>query len=187
MVAAGVTVAPVVASAQETASSQKAAASEKPESKAAPQKVHKVWTNDDISSVRSPSDNYSEEQKALAARSAAAAKPASTNDKTAPASLPQHGGPPALTNPKTVNEADSMIAWENRDIEAQQGTIAQLQKEIDQAPPEHRGALQKSLQERTQLLADTQKELQALQAKKETLQQKPSAGTNAAEDKAASQ
>ena len=80
-----------------------------------------------------------------------------------------------------------MMSWENRDIEAQQETVAQLQKELDGAPPERREALQKLLQERMQVLAESSKELQALQAKKQELQQKASAGSDASIDKLPSQ
>jgi hypothetical protein len=177
--AAGFAAAPGPGSAQETAPSSQPAASAKSESKPSPQKVHKVWTNDDLGSVRSPADTYTAEKEAQASTTPPAAKPASSNDTPAPAT-PHSGGPPALTNPKSVTEADSMIAWEGRDIEAQQGTIAQLQKQLDAAPPEQREALQKSLQQRMQILAETQKELEALQAKKESLQKPSPAGTNAA-------
>jgi hypothetical protein len=177
--AAGFAAAPGLASAQDSAPSSQPAASEKSESKPGPQKVHKVWTNDDLGSVRSPADTYTAEKEARAYITPPAAKPASSDDKPAPAT-PHSGGPPALSNPKSVTEADSMIAWEGRDIEAQQGTIAQLQKQLDAAPPEQREALQKSLQQRTQVLAETQKELEALQAKKEALQNPSPAGSNAA-------
>ena len=80
-----------------------------------------------------------------------------------------------------------MIAWEGRDIEAQQATITQLQKELDAAPPEQREALQKSFQQRMQVLAETRKELEALQAKKEALQNPPSTGSNAPAEKPSSQ
>jgi hypothetical protein len=186
VIAAGFAAAPGLASAQETAPSPQSAASEKPESKSGPQKVRKVWTNDDIGSVRSPADIYTEEKQTQASRTSPAAKPASSNDKPAPAP-PQPGGPPALTNPKTADQADSMIAWENRDIEAQQGTIARMQKELDEAPPERREALQKSLQQHMQVLAETRKELEALQAKKEELQNPPSTGSSAPADKPSSQ
>jgi hypothetical protein len=179
VVAAGFAAAPGLASAQEMAPAPQPAASEKPESKPGPRKVHKVWTNDDLGSVRSPADTYTAQKEAQASTTPPAAKPATSNDKPAPAT-PHSGGPPALSNPKSVSEADSMIAWEGRDLEAQQGTIAELQKQLDAAPPEQREALQKSLQQRMQILGETQKELEALQAKKEALQNPPSAGSNAA-------
>jgi hypothetical protein len=186
IVTAGVAVAPAIASAQDTASAPQATTLEKSESKSAPQKVHKVWTNDDIGSVRSPTDIYTQQKEARAGQVPHEANPTSSNAKPAP-STQSAGPPPALTNPKTADEADSMIAWENRDIEAQQGTIVQLKKELEEAPLERREALQKLLQERMQVLADSRKELQALQAKKEELQTQPSAGGNTAGIKPPSQ
>jgi hypothetical protein len=183
--ATGVLAAPVLASAQVTAPNPQAAALEKQGRKPDPRKTHKVWTNDEMNSLRSPADTYAQEKEAQAA-AAASAKAAPANKQPAPASPPQ-GGPPALANPRTADEADKMIAWENRDIAAQEEMVTSLRKELLEAPPERTEALQKVLQERLQVLAETRNEAEALKAKKKDLQKPTPAESNAAAAKRPSQ
>jgi hypothetical protein len=151
--------------AQESAPSAQAANQRKP----APT-PRKVWTDDDVTSLRSPADIHvreKEEQAAEAAvRQTATAKPAADPKPTRP------GGPPALSNPKTLEDADKMIAWENRDVEAQQEFVDRLQKEINEAPADQKERLQKLLQERAQILADLRKEQQKLVAQRKELEKK---------------
>src|SRR5579864_7451995 len=76
------------------------AAPQKQEAKSTPAKRAKVWTADDLSSLRSPADVYTQEKEAQAAEDAAAAKQAATA-KQAAAGPAKHDAPPLLSNPKT--------------------------------------------------------------------------------------
>ena len=138
------------------------------------QKVaRKVWTDDDMGSVRSRGDvNVAAAQNPTvptSAEAAPAAKPAATSPSTAQA---QGTGKKALSNPKTAEEADSMIAWEQRDIDSQQQYVDQVQQQLDQAPADQKQRLQKFLAERQQILADVRREQQDLIAQKRALQKK---------------
>jgi hypothetical protein len=141
---------------------------------------HKVWTNDDLGSVRRPADIYVDAKYTQAAetdgsKQSAAAKPA------------KHVAAPALSNPKTVEDADKMIAWEKRDVDAQTEFVEQLKKQIEEAPPEDKERLKKLLQERIQILADTRAEMETLVGQKKELQKKPAADGNTAAAQASSQ
>jgi hypothetical protein len=166
------------AAAQAQGDSQKPAARaerQKPASKS-----HKVWTNDDLGSVRAPADIYVDAKYTQAAetdgsKQSAAAKPA------------KHVAAPALSNPKTVEDADKMIAWEKRDVDAQTEFVEKLKKQIDEAPQEDKERLKKLLQERTQILADTRAEMETLVGQKKELQKKPAAESNIAAAQPSSQ
>lgn len=167
-----------VAFAQDTAQSA-------PQQKAQPAKKARVWTNDNIGSVLSPSDVYQEQEsekqkeareaKEAAAKTAQAQKPASTAPKTPSA-------PPALSNPKTVQSADSMIAWEQRDIDAQEQFVQRLQQELETAPESQQAQIRARIQERTQALESTKKEMQGLEAQKGALEKKAAAENGSAND-----
>lgn len=153
--------------------------SQKPEPKAERQKPaskphsHKVWTNDDVNSVRSPADIYVDAKYTQAAGSAASEQPAAGK----PA---KHVASPALSNPKTLGDADKMIAWEKRDVDAQTEYVELLKKQIEEAPQEDKERLKKVLQERIQILADTRGEMETLVEQKKELQKKAAANNNSA-------
>jgi len=128
---------------------------------------NKVWTDDDVTSPRPVADVSVTKKESRAADRVAPPAPAKEGTASKPA---RSAAPPALSNPKTLDEADKMIAWENRDIEAQQEFVDRLQKELRQAPVAQRARLQKLLEERTQILADVRKEQQALVAQRKELE-----------------
>jgi flagellum-specific peptidoglycan hydrolase FlgJ len=138
-------------------------------------KPHKVWTEDDLGSVH-PAAVEPENQTAQAG----ATEQGSAANQTSTSKQPQKGvPPPTLTNPKSVADADKMIAWEGRDIQAQEEFIARLRTQIDEAPADQKERLAKLLQERTQILANTHNELKNLQNKRKELE-KPPSGTQTA-------
>jgi len=137
-------------------------------------KKHKVWTDDEVSSLRTPEDNYVEQKQAAEAASAAAAAAAAEQAKSKPKSDKHVGAAPALSNPKSSADADRMIAWENRDVDAQQEFIDSLRTQLEQASPENRDQLDKSLTNHLKMLEDTKKERDALVAQKKELEKKAS-------------
>jgi hypothetical protein len=143
-------------------------------------KSRKVWTNDDVSSVRSPADSYVDAKYTQADGTADSKQPAAAK----PA---QHAAAPALSNPKTVDDADKMIAWEKRDVDAQTEYVELVKKQIEEAPQEDKERLKKVLQERMQILADTRSEMETLVKQKKELQKKPGANSNDAAAQPASQ
>src|SRR5712671_1993055 len=145
-------------------------------------KPHKDWTDDDLGSMhRSPGVTVaqahpeSEMPKAQGAPDSAAAvdakKPASKSAlKT---------GPDVLAHPKTTDDAEKMIAWEQRDIDSQQEFVDRMQDQIEHAPADQKEHLQKVLTERQQTLADTRREQQQLIADKKLLGKKPAGDSSA--------
>ncbi len=143
----------------------------------APSKPHKVWTEDDLGSIRRHGDITvaAAQNPAMPVSADAAAAPAA---KTSAAARP--AGKAALSNPKTAEEADSMIAWEQRDIDSQQEYVDRVQEQLDRAPADQKEHFQKILAERQQILADTRREQQQLIAQKKTLQKKSAGGSSVA-------
>lgn len=144
------------------------------QAKAAP-KPHKVWTDDEIGSLRSPANAYLDAKYSQAARTGDSEQPEPAAAKPKP-----HTASPALSNPKTVDDADKMIAWEKRDVDAQTEYVERLKKQIEEAPQEDKERLKKVLQERIQILADTRGEMETLVQQKKELQKKAAANSNSA-------
>jgi hypothetical protein len=143
--------------------------------KAAPKKLHKVWTEDSVSSLRTPADDYLDQKQAEA--EAAAAKQEKSPKPQAPASAP-----PALSNPKSTKDADRMIAWEERDLAAQQEHVDNLRSQLQEAPAEDRDRLQKLLVQRMQIVEQVKKERDDLLTQKKSLEKKVAADQNSSAD-----
>jgi len=143
-------------------------------------KPRKVWTDDEIGSLRSPADIYVDAKYGQADGTAATKQPVSA--KPAP-----HVASPALSNPKTVGDADKMIAWEKRDVDAQTEYVERVKTQIEEAPQEDKERLKKVLQERIQILADTRSEMDTLVAQKRELQKKTAANSGSAAAQPSSQ
>jgi hypothetical protein len=137
-------------------------------------KKHKVWTDDEVSTLRTPEDNYIEQKQAAEAAAAAAAAAAAQQAKSTPKSEKHVGAAPALSNPKSPADADRMIAWENRDVDAQQEFIDKERTQVEQVGPENREALEKDLAKHLTMLENTKKERDALAAQKKELEKKTS-------------
>ena len=167
------TVAVVIAAASVTCAQDVARKSASAANQKKPAPPHsKVWTDDDMTSLRSPADKYVQAKEVQTAEAAVRQAPA----KQAAASKPaQPVGRPALSNPRTLDDADKMIAWENRDAEAQQEFVDLVQKQLNEAPADQKEHLQKLLQERSQVLTDIHKEQQALAAQRKELEKKAAA------------
>lgn len=134
-----------------------------PKSKAAPVKPHKVWTEDDVSIFRTP---------------AAQNAPEKTADATAPATTAAQPTPPngvkpaanALSNPKSVEQANDMIAWETRDVDAQVDYLHQIQDQLQTASGAERDHLLAEKARMEGVLAQTQQELKLLKSQKTELE-----------------
>src|SRR5690242_14649231 len=119
------------------------------------QKPHKVWTDEDF-----PSSGSSSAAKETQTAQTGTAQQSGTGTQASNSGQVQKGvPPPTLTNPKSLEEADKMIAWEGRDIQAQEEFLDNLKRQIDEAPADQKERLTKLLQERTQILANTRNEL----------------------------
>ena len=138
--------------------------------KAAPAKPHKVWTDDDVSTLRTPADRYADEkdaQDAAAAAAAARAKEASATPAAKP-NLPAGVKPAAkaLSDPKSTEEADKMIAWQTRDVDAQSEYISKIQEQLSTASGPERDHLLAEKARMEGVLDKTQQELKTLKTQK---------------------
>jgi hypothetical protein len=135
-------------------------------------KPHKVWTSDDLGTLRAPADVYLENEQKKADEEAAAAKQAAANKQAANATPTKKVQPPRLSNPKTAQSAEEMIAWEDRDLQAQTEYVAQVRQQLAEAPPEDKPRLEKVIQEREQVIAQIRQEKAGLAAQKQALEKK---------------
>ena len=136
-------------------------------------KSHKVWTSDDMGSLRSPADVYLENEQKKAADDAAAAKLAAENKQAAAGATPvKKPQPPRLSNPKTAQAAEDMIAWEDRDIQSEVEYIAQLKQQLPNETPDRKPRIEKLIQQHEQQLAETRQERAGLAAQKQALEKK---------------
>lgn len=86
-------------------------------------KAAKVWTDDNIGSVRTAADDYEiQQQQEQEAQQQAAAKQAADQKAAA--------APPTWPKPKTIQEADQMIAQKQHFLTSEQGMVQELQKQL---------------------------------------------------------
>jgi len=145
-------------------------------------KPHKVWTDDDLGSLHRSSGITV--AQAHAESEMPKAQDAPDSAPVAEAKKPQSKsalktGPDALAHPKTTDDAEKMIAWEQRDIDSQQEFVDRIQDELDHAPADQKEHLQKVLAQHQQSLADVRREQQQLIADKKLLQKKSSGDSSA--------
>jgi hypothetical protein len=153
---------------------------------AMPTKTHKVWTEDDISTVRTQADKVidaSDRQRQGAAEAAAAHEASEKQGVRDPAKLPAKK--PPLSQAKSADDADAKIGWEKRDIQGQEEYIAGLEQRLPSATPEERAHLQQLIATHKQYIVESQKEMQGLEEQKRNFQ-KPSAAHVPASDAPAS-
>ncbi len=137
-------------------------------------KSHKVWTNDEVGTLRTLEDEHIEaaqrqkERADEAAKQIAAANATSAETQVKPQEKPAL--PSKFANAKTATEIGDVIAWEERDIASEQDYLVKIKKELDEAPPADRERLTKLLADKTRVLASTKEELKTFEEKKKSLE-----------------
>jgi len=143
-------------------------------------KAKKTWTDDDVSALHSPADSYKDQRQTQVQSAGDAARNSAEAQDTPASKEPPRDKPPLLSDPKTVESADKMIAWEERDIAAQEEFVARLKTQLESAPLEDRDHLQKLIIERQKIIADTRSERDGLVAQKKALAKKSAAASDSA-------
>lgn len=133
-----------------------------PKPKATPVKAHKVWTEDDVSIFHTPVQNGEEKSADTAAPATTAAQPTMPNGVKPAAN--------AFSNPKNVEQADNMIAWETRDVDAQVDYLHQIQDKLQSASGAERDHLLAEKARMEGVLAQTQQEIKMLKTQKAELE-----------------
>jgi hypothetical protein len=152
--------------------------------KAAAAKPHKVWTEDDLGTVRTVADKYKDQKAADAQGETGAANQPKANK---PAPPPAVGGRSLLSNPKSPEDADRMIAWEDRDLEAQLEFADRLRAQLHDAAPQDRDHLKEQLAERMKIIEEIKQEKASLVQQKNALAKKPAPSSDSAEQDAPAQ
>lgn len=136
-------------------------------------KKPKVWTDDNISSVRSSSDLYQDEQeREKAAQQASAPQQSATAAKSAA----DDAWP--IPQAKTAKEADDLIATDKKNLQEQQEYIQQTEKELATAPDSEKKRLQWRIQSRGDMASRLQRDISALEKQKDTLGKQPQPAAN---------
>jgi hypothetical protein len=133
-------------------------------------KKKKVWTNDDVVSLRTPADNYQlEQEQNAAAEAAATAKQAAT--RTAGKSEKQATLDTKL--PDSIDETESMIKDTEDDIAGGTAILEKMRKEIESAPVAQQGEKQKQIDRLSASIESSRRNLKVLQDHLEALKHKP--------------
>jgi|SRR5215468_2396703 len=155
-------------SASQTTDRSAPAKKQKPAAKTAP----KVWTEDNISTVRTQSDKVIDasdrQQQAANEAAEAAAQDASQKQPSGDPAKPVKKAP--LSQAKSTEDAQAKIEWEKRDIQGQEEYIASLEERLSSATPEEKAHLQQLIAQHKQIIVDTRKEMQGLEEQKKAFQ-----------------
>lgn len=148
-----------------------AAAKEKTQATAPKKSV--VWTDDNITSLRSPSDAYEMQQQDEKSEAAQVAtqKPAATAHDDS-----QNGRP--IPEAKTVQQADDLIAHDKQEIQGQQDYIRQTQQELATATDSYKARLGWRIQSHTNIINNLQNEMSAIEKQRDALAKQPSASAS---------
>ncbi len=134
-----------------------------------PVKRRKVWTNDDVVVLRTPTDNYLAEKAAKQAADAeAAAKKASAKAAAKYEKEPQLD----IKLPDTPEVTEKMVKDTQAEIQEETDVLAKLQKELLDAPAEQQAQMQKEIDHLTEVLETSHRDLKALQEHLQSLREK---------------
>jgi HSP90 family molecular chaperone len=139
-----------------------------PQNKSA--QTHKVWTNDDLIALRTPTDTYVIEHEAESPAILEKAKPSIESSK--PNDRPVLATPATIHLPETAEETQRMIDQELRDINAEEASFSQLQQRMDAARGQERETIQRQIERLKGNLEAGRQELKVLQDHLDMLKKK---------------
>lgn len=163
----------LLAGAQQSAQSS---AAKNQQSKTVTPKRHApvVWTNDNITSVRSTADDYQIEQAREKQAQQAAAQ------KAAAAAAAKKSANAAWASPqvKTTQQADQMIEQRSRALSAEQGYVQRVEKELanSKATGSEKERLEWRLKSHSVTAQHLQSQIKQLQAERAAIAKKSSKG-----------
>jgi hypothetical protein len=134
-----------------------------------PVKRRKVWTNDDVVTLRTPADNYEIAKEAEESADAAAAK----KEAAIRAALKSEKQPPPdIKLPPTAEETKQMIKNTQSDIHEETVVLQKLHQELLAAPASEQPQKQKDIDGLSALIDKSQRDLKALQDHLQTFAEK---------------
>lgn len=102
-------------------------------------KKKKVWTNDDVVSLRTPADNYLVEKDAQEAAAAQAAAKEAADSK-----LPKEADP-TIKLPPSIEETQKLVKDKEQQLNDEQSALERLIRELPDAPDDQKSAMQKEI------------------------------------------
>jgi hypothetical protein len=140
-----------------------------------PVKRRKVWTNDDVVVLRTPTDNYLVEKEAKQAADAEAAskEAARKADMKSAKELPLD-----IKMPDSPEETEKMLKSTLADIQEETVVVERLRKELLESPTEQQEEKQREIDRLTQRLEVQGRDVRALQEHLRTLRGKPQEETS---------
>ena len=137
-------------------------------------KVHKVWTEDDIAALRVPVEEDTARKEV----------------QTAAADLPKPGTATNLDlqplarvkQPSTLEELEPAIEDLLEDINDQLDTLDRLNKELREVPADQKVERTKEIERRSAVLQESQRDLKALQDRRDALARKAALANSAGRD-----
>jgi chromosome segregation ATPase len=152
-----------------------------PKAEPAKPKAKRVWTNDDVTTLRQPSDAYEEEKRQQAEAAAKAKEKAAAGGASDAAQQPVSREDKIL--PKTLEEAEKRVAAKVYEVGQEQEYIERLRSEFAEATTdEARAAHQKRLDAAIALLEESQAELKKIDARLQEFRANPPAQSAALAD-----
>lgn len=139
---------------------------------ASAKKTPKVWTDDNIESLRSPADVYEMQQEQEDEQGEAGTSSA-TKQTGAQSSAQQNTN--AVPVVKTPQEADQVIARDTQKLKEHQDFIAQMEQQLPTAPASYQLRLKYRIKQRSAFVARLQSQIADLQKQKVALQAKAAA------------
>ena len=137
-----------------------------------PLKRRKVWTNDEVVSLRTPADDYQVEKEA---KEAADAKAAAKEAAIRAALKSEKEPPPDIKLPATPEETEKMLKDTQDDIQEEMVILDKLRKELLDAPTEQQVDKQNEIDRLTASLRPLRRDAKALQDHLQTLRGKSQA------------
>jgi hypothetical protein len=135
-----------------------------------PIKRRKVWTNDEVTSLRTPADQYqAEKEQKEAADAAAAAREAAIRAAAKSGKQP----PLDIKLPSTVEATEEMLKNTQDDIQETAVVLEKMRKEFLDAPEEQQPDKQKEIDHITAALGTLRRNAKALQDHLQAITPKP--------------
>lgn len=145
-----------------------------PPPRQAPPKQHKVWSNEDVVSLRTPEDTYLVEKEAQEAAAAeAAAREAAADKLTKELGL-------TMTFPATPEETQQGIEVREQQMKEDRATLERLNRELPEISAERKSEKQKEIERVTNDLQTACIEIRLLQNHLQKLTKPPATETSPA-------
>jgi len=136
-------------------------------------KAKRVWSEEEVKELRKPWDQVEEEKKEEAKPGAAADAKAAGAEVAKPEGEAAAVDPDAPALPKTIEEADKMLAYKHTEVRAQQELVAELQRELyDESSTASRDDLKQKIEKARLKLRESQDEYKRINTAREELKAK---------------